>query len=134
MRLNKEMPIKNRSIVTSSLHGCGVVTYLSESHVQVMFKGYDFPVTYLQGSPNNDILHIRPPRKGSKDAREIVWMLARAYHDDIRGLLKLWKSTGETEDDVKYRITDYWRVRKRGGFNEQNIIYLLYLKAKSKLK
>lgn len=82
----------------------------------------------------DEIKHIRTPRKGSKEARDIVAMLGRYQHKSLSSMLKVYTDLREKPETIEERTRLYWEIRKRGFFNEQSQTYLHFQRAKSMLK
>lgn len=74
-------PFEKSYLVVSKEFGVGKVSYVDcpSSCFQFKFESRVSPLTYYDDL--DDILTIRTPRKGSKEARDIVAMLARELHD-----------------------------------------------------
>ena len=92
--------------------------------------GYSSAVDWSAG---DRIKIIRTPRKGGKEARDIVAMLGREHHKYLLSMLKIWVTLDDEIEAISDRNDDYWKLRKRGGFNEQSMSFMLFQKAKSKL-
>lgn len=95
--------------------------YFAVSPLFVIFDGFELWVK------RHEVKTIRKPRKGGKEGRDIVAMLGREYHKDMRWLLFNIKLRDNNKDD----LIDYWDNRKN-----KDMSYIsgnLYLKAKSML-
>jgi len=78
--------------------------------------------------------YILPPRKGGKEARDIVAMLASLHRKTLKGMMKCW-IIGVLEQYHKDAIKDFWARRKRKDeFILRSSGYIEYKKAKSMLK
>jgi len=76
---------------------------------------------------------VREPRKGGKEARDIVAMIGREHHKYLLSMLKIWVTLDDEIEAVSNRKDDYWRTRKRGVFNRQSMSFMLFQKTKTKL-
>jgi len=75
----------------------------------------DLPIVYCelngsrQGYHEDYIKHIRKPRKGGKEARDIVAMFAKLYRQKLNDILDTYKYLDMNTDD-------YWETRKAKGY------------------
>jgi len=81
----------------------------------------------------SNVITIRKPRKGSKEARDIVAMIGREHHKYLLSMLKIWVTLDDEIEAVSNRKADYWRTRKAGKFSLQSLSFILFQNAKSML-
>ena len=79
-------------------------------------------------------LRMKYQKKGGKEARDIVAMLASLHRKTLKGMMKGW-TIGILEQYHKDAINDFWARRKRKDeFILRSSGYIEYQKAKSMLK
>jgi len=102
---------------------------------EVKSCSHEFLITTTSGGiiHHDYVKHIRKPRKGGKESRDIVAMIGREHHKYLLSMLKIWVTLDDEIEAVSNRKADYWRIRKRGGFNRQSMSFMLFQKTKEKL-
>lgn len=75
-----------------------------------------FDNEYILLDDNNDLIYlnytiktIRTPRKGGKEARDIVAMFAKLYRQKLTDILDTYKY-------LEMPINEYWKTRKAKGY------------------
>ena len=125
-------PFETGDMVVSELFGICTVIKVRIDDVKVKTTDDDEICFSLNGNflvneEYPDIKTIRKPRKGGKEARDIVAMLARSYKHELSKILRLWGIYSDSQEEAN---KDYWKKRKSGGFIEKNKVYLNFQKAK----
>jgi len=87
--------------------------------------------TYFENG--NNVKTIRKPRKGGKEARDVVAMIGREHHKYLLSMLKIWIKLDDEIETIDDRRADYWRARKMGKFSLQSLSLMLFKNAKSML-
>jgi len=88
--------------------------------------------TYFENG--NNVKTIRKPRKGGKEARDIVAMVGREHHRYLLNMLKIWIKLDDEIETIDDREADYWRARKLGKLSLQSLSFMLFQNAKSMLR
>jgi len=118
-------PFEVGDMVISKRFGICYVSRITTNVVKVKSKDDDLffgtDGRFLEYEIEPDIVTIRTPRKGSKEARDIVAMLARSYHKNI---IKDWKKGNLKKKLPLKSVYKSWTVSGRNT----------YEKAKSMLK
>lgn len=75
-------PFEVGDLVVSEEYGLGTINGKTSDNfaIRVVFENYEWGYLFFHGDDLEKIKTIRRPRKGSKEARDIVAMLAREWH------------------------------------------------------
>jgi len=124
-----DRPFSEKDMVVSKLYGVGIITFMNAKNgnfvadfklaknVYIPSGEVSHPITFEWVL---DIITIRKPRKGAKEARDIVAMLANARRHGLNDLLIICGK------DKKLRC-------KFKRIFEMGMSHILYVKAKSML-